>query len=791
MGGDAAVVRAHDAAVQKALDVALEPYIQARIGGMALPETTGRMVAALFQHDSARPVDGYAAPQLHTHVVVFNMTEQANGDVRSVQPRELFRSQALAKAVYQSEFAARVTGLGYRVGVDPKTHAPIILGYSDEYLKASSPRTTQILEHLAKIGRSGAAADAIAQKQTREAKVHLAPDVVRQQHQDLAAKHGNQPAHVVAQASQRPQPIELDPRRTTPDAAVTFAKVRNIERSAVVDERSLLRDALVRSMGERTVDEVRTHLASRIATPEFVQIPQRDGVPGRHYTTPEMQALERENVRLMHESQGHQTPLAPADVRRDIQDHYPHLNAGQLAAVERVLNSRDGVQVIDGVAGSGKTTALAAIRDAAERAGYRVEGFAPTSRAAALLHEAGIESKTLQRHLAQPPEGGERRHRHLYVLDESSLASTVQVHTFLTALNVQDRVLLVGDLRQHQAIDAGIPYEQLKDAGVSMTRLDTIIRQQDPSLRGAVVQLADGQVGPAIRALTDQGRVQTVAHRDRRFDAIAADFVSDPKRTLVVSPDNASRSDLNTVIHQAMQASGKVAQAEQAVSVLVARQELTGADRQWASRYQVDDLVRYTKASTLIGVKAGEYARVLSVRPDTNQIQVRRDSGGTVTYDPKRVHGVTVYQETERNLSVGDRVQFTAPDRRLNVTNRQLATVEAIGSGGGLTLKLDQTQRTVVVDSPRKHVDLGYVLTSHSSQGQTADRVLVHVDTDQAGERLVNRRMAYVALSRGRHDARIYTNDPDQLVRVLSRDVSHPSALRPDQVQRPQAVPTP
>ena len=101
----------------------------------------------------------------------------------------------------------------------------------------------------------------------------------------------------------------------------------------------------------------------------------------------------------------------------------------------------------------------------------------------------------------------------------------------------------------------------------------------------------------------------------------------------MVSPDNESRADLNAVIHDAMQATGQVDATEHPIRVLVARQELTGADRQWARRYEVDDVVRYTKAST-VGVKAGEYARVIEVRPDSNQIRVRRDSGGTVTYDP-------------------------------------------------------------------------------------------------------------------------------------------------------------
>jgi ATP-dependent exoDNAse (exonuclease V) alpha subunit len=75
--------------------------------------------------------------------------------------------------------------------------------------------------------------------------------------------------------------------------------------------------------------------------------------------------------------------------------------------------------------------------------------------------------------------------------------------------------------------------------------------------------------------------------------------------------------------------------------------------------------------------------------------------------------------------------------------------------------------------------DHGYAVTSHSSQGQTADRVLVHVDTEQAGEKLVNRRLAYVAVSRGRYDAQVYTNDKGHLAEQLSRDVSHRSAMEP------------
>lgn len=144
VGGDDRVREAHREAVSVALNE-LERYTQARIGGNHPAETTGQFVAAKFEHDTARPVDGYAAPQLHTHAVVFNMTERENGVMRALQPQALFDSQRFATAVYQSHLTYQLRSLGYEI--EPgKSGAPEVKGYSQEYLDASSPRRHQIEE---------------------------------------------------------------------------------------------------------------------------------------------------------------------------------------------------------------------------------------------------------------------------------------------------------------------------------------------------------------------------------------------------------------------------------------------------------------------------------------------------------------------------------------------------------------------------------------------------------------------------------------------------------------------
>src|SRR6266849_2043577 len=114
VGGDERVRDAHRESVRVALDQ-LEHYTQARIGGNLPPETTGKFIAAKFAHDTARPVDGYVAPQLHTHAVVFNVTERDNGQPRAIQPQSLFASQQFATAIYQSELTYRLRQLGYEI----------------------------------------------------------------------------------------------------------------------------------------------------------------------------------------------------------------------------------------------------------------------------------------------------------------------------------------------------------------------------------------------------------------------------------------------------------------------------------------------------------------------------------------------------------------------------------------------------------------------------------------------------------------------------------------------------
>jgi conjugative relaxase-like TrwC/TraI family protein len=779
VGGDERVREAHRESVRVALDQ-LEHYTQARIGGNHPPETTGKFIAAKFEHDTARPVDGYVAPQLHTHAVVFNVTEHDNGQPRAIQPHSLFASQQFATAVYQSELTYKLRQLGYEIATG-RSGAPEIKGYTQEYLDASSPRSQQIRAYLERTGHSGKEAAEIAAHSTRDRKEIHSPGEVMAAHRKLAADFGHQAETVVRAARERSQhqqkPVNSFDRVRE---SLTFSRDKKFEREAVVDERALIRDGLRRGMGEITHAQVRTNLDARLASGEFQIVERPQGVPGRQFTTAKTIEAEHEILRRMREGQNHVEPVLSRPHAIAVADQHPHLNRAQKTVVEDVLSSPDRIQGIQGFAGAGKTTTLTVIRSAAEMQGYQVEGFAPTSRAARQLNEAGIEAGTLQGFLARTADPDLAERKHFYLVDESSLASTNQVREFLSQLGPDDRVLLIGDIRQHQGVEAGRPFEQLQEAGMHTAKLDEIVRQQDPALKSTVELLATGQVSAALDALQQQGRVKEIPNAEERVRAIAKSYVESPEKTLIVSPDNASRRELNVAVRRELKANGSLAPEDHTFRVLVQRQDMTGAERSWASHYEIDDVVRYTRGSKAFGIGAGAYALVVAINPAANQLTVEKGNGELATYDPRRLTGVSVYREIDREFSVGDRIQFTAPDKSLGVANRDMAVIEAIHLDGRLSARLDNNRQIEFNAGDHRHFDHGYAVTSHSSQGLTAECVLVHADTSVHPD-LLNSRFAYVSISRASHEAALFTDDMAKLRPQLGADVSKTSALEINQ----------
>jgi ATP-dependent exoDNAse (exonuclease V) alpha subunit len=597
---------------------------------------------------------------------------------------------------------------------------------------------------------------------------------VKAQHRAVAEAHGDQPSRVVREARERGPAQTQDPARHA-HAAVTYARDKCFEREAVVDQRELRKEALKHASGKAPSEHVSRAFEERVKRGDLTSVArERPGSASKHYTTPATIANERRNIEHMRQGQDRCRPLVSDKIAAEAA-RSDRLNPSQQRVVRETLSNRDRIFAVQGVAGTGKTTTLREIRVAAQRDGYQVKGLAPTSRAASQLEEAGVSSMTLQRHLAQPVSDS-RGQGHLYMVDEASLVSTRQTGEFLDRLGPNDRVLMIGDTRQHQAIEAGRPFEQLQDAGMRTAKLDEIVRQRDPELKQVVDHLAHGRVREAVSELDRQGRVHEIPDRSQRFEAIAKDYAESSGRTLVVAPDNQSRRDLNDHIRHELKDRGVVGREDHKATVLVPRQDMTGADRAWAAQYREGDVIRYTRGSHQLGVKPGEYATVREVDARQNTLKVERSDGTTKEYDPRRLRGVAVYEKAERQFSEGDRIQMTAPHKSAGLANRELGTVERVDSSGDMKLRMDSGRTAVVAAGEPVHVDHGYAVTSHSAQGATADKVIVHAESGQSAA-LVNERFAYVAGSRMRDGLDVYTDNSQQLTSSLERQFDKTAAV--------------
>jgi ATP-dependent exoDNAse (exonuclease V) alpha subunit len=453
------------------------------------------------------------------------------------------------------------------------------------------------------------------------------------------------------------------------------------------------------------------------------------------------------------------------------------LTPAQRQAVKEVLESRNQVIGFVGVAGSGKSRALSAVRQAAELEGFVVVGMAPTSLASqALCDSAGIRNATTMQAFLMRKETEGPPEKRLLLVDEASLASTRMVAELREKVKAEDRVMFVGDTRQHQSVEAGRFLEAASGEGMKTVRLEEILRQKDEGLKQAVGLLAEGNVKWAAGELLKQGRVHEIPSRMARIQAIAKDYASSPDRTLVISPDNETRQALNEAVRAELREKGILVGEDREVRVLVSNGDLTGADRQVAANYQSGDVIRYSRGSNAVGVCAGEYVRVLGADAERNLLRVSRSNGQEITYDPRRLQGVAVFAEAERKFAAGERIQFTLPWKGERIANRELATIQAITANGTMALKLDGGREVRFNAREHPHLDYGYATTSFSAQGLTSVRAVLNVDTEQSKE-LVNTRLGYTAVSRASHDVQLYTNDAAALAEKLGRRVTKESAL--------------
>ena len=531
------------------------------------------------------------------------------------------------------------------------------------------------------------------------------------------------------------------------------------ERESVFRVEKAERFALEHHLGEQSFAELQTAMADAGLLPAK-----------NRYTT--QTAIEREldTIAMMKSGQGTQKAIADDTQIWQLLRQELSLTEGQRQAIEMTATTQDQFIAWQGVAGAGKTYSLKLVAQLAREQGYEVTGYAPSAQAAnTLSEEANIESSTVAR-LLHSDSNDAPQQQAIWIVDEAGLLSAKDAHQLLKKAQAQKaRVILVGDIRQLSAVEAGNPFKSLQSAGIQTVYLEESRRQKTEALRAAVVCLSAGEQREGLERLDQGGMVHEVSDVQARHRCIVNDYMRRSpearQKTLILSGTNVERLALTADLRKALQAEGSLGADVYQMRSLRAL-DRTSAQLKYACAYAEGEVVVPVRDYRRYGLEKKEQYTVISRDVENNQITVTGPDGSAITFDPSKCAEKTTYAVQEIAIAPGEQLRWTRNDTDRGVRNGQMVTVEAIDAKGTATLR-DASGETTTLDlSGQQYLDYALVSTTYSSQGKTADQVLVAVDSTISKEGL------YVAVSRAKQNLSLYTADREQLFKRAKRSTA-------------------
>jgi conjugative relaxase-like TrwC/TraI family protein len=748
VGGDERLITAHGLAVQKTLQLIEERYSYTRAtterGQELLP--TNNLVIAEFDHIETRELD----PHLHTHALLMNMTQLETGHWYSLFNDEIFKNKKFLGMVYQNYLALEVQNLGYEVKA--REHGQFeIKGFRDEDLREFSKRRQQILSAA---GENATWAEReAAWTATRNIKQKINPTELKAKWREEAAALG-----VKFVQPQEAEPL-LQPRLVSYENledAIAHCSERNVAFTQEDLEKFILNQGLATD-----VSQIEPLVQ---ANPELLSLSQQK----RDFTT--LAAVNRElaTIKLMQSGQGKVSPLAHPEV---VENHLQTtaLNPDQRRAVLITATTTDQFTAWQGVAGAGKTFALKELKEIAAASGYTIKGFAPSSMAAKVLsQELDVQAETVARLLVSEPPL-EIELNQIWVVDEAGQLSAKDALALLERATLeQARVLLVGDTKQLSAVEAGNPFKSLQQAGIKTSHLNESNRQRAPKLKLAVDLIADGQIEEGFNRLDENGCIETVT-AESKIAAIADEYVTataeQRARTLVLAGTNKERLAITQAIREHLKTEGSLGTAT-TITQLQAK-DLTSVQMRYAHNFELGDMVMPTRSYKRRGLEKGQLYEV--VGKDGDGLRLEAPDGQHFQVDTG--FNKAVYQRQNIEIAEGDRLRWTKNDRQLGRRNGQEFVIKAIAGFNAQIEYLDSGQTEFINLQQAQHLDYATVSTTYSSQGKTADRVLI------AADYTIGQESFYVAVSRARYELKLYTENKDDLLALAQSSKAKENAL--------------
>jgi conjugative relaxase-like TrwC/TraI family protein len=691
-----AVLQAHHAGLAEAVTY-LDEHLGARRGHGGVQHVSGQGVLAVgFDHRTSREGD----PLLHTHLVIANRVQGPDRRWTALDGRDLYRHRLAADAIYRASYQRElVRTLGVEWTAADRHGNRELEGVPEALVRSFSKRTGQIDAEVDWLIRNGGERTPRLVKwavhATRKPKQQETPDTLYGRWRTEAAERGHDPDTLVRTVTDRTRDHSLDWRTSAEVAGRLFDQLAGPDGLTEHASTFTRPDVLV-ALGAGLAGAGRTELealADRFLAERAVSVVADRTLEERRWSTPDLLSVEQRLVTSATGRTGEHTAVVSHEAVREALATHPTTGPDQQAMVRDLCQGGQGVAVVVGRAGTGKTFALGIARHAWQLDGYRLLAAAPTGIATMSLQGEGFEDVATCDRLLGDLDGGREQldARTVLVVDEAGMVGSRKLTRVLEhAQRAQTKVVLVGDDRQLAAIDAGGGFRALR-LRLGASELTENRRQQQAWEREALDLVRSGLVEEAVAAYRAHDRVVAADSKPAATLALLQDWWTayqeadhDPAEEVVVLAARRTEVDrLNTACQQLLAAQGRLG-----------AEWLQVEDRQLAVG---DRVVCGHNAIAELGVANGSRGVVTALDPDTGTLTLRLDgsNGREVTLPRSYLDG-----------------------RRRGERNRR--------------------------------VDLAYATTGHRAQGLTRGRALVRL----TGSEDVN--WLYVQLSRARQDTRLY-----------------------------------
>lgn len=830
VSGDERILNAHWSAVKETMSWVEGKFAEGRTYERTKsgePVKTGNLVYAMFAHDTSRALD----PQAHIHVVIANLTRMANGAWQALHNGQLWKNNSVIGAAYHAAFREKLAELGYQTRITGKHGQFEINGVPKEAIDEFSKRRAEILARSEKLGLTSTESLRSITKNSRDPKLNVDDrEKLAADWRERAEAIGFDGKQVIAEAKARaaektadhlpttaqriretvsnivtaigevfrPQDplvsqglerLKLSPDEIRAQAAVASA-IRILEqRESAFPVSQITKTALDLGLKGVTAEKADARVDQLLEAGKLIpgQSTRIDGAL-THVTTPQALATESLILAQIDKGRGATTPIVAPDAaveRINAVSGDKPLNIGQMAAAVLGLSSSDRIVAVQGVAGAGKSTMIAALARVAEQEGHKVLGLAFQNKMVGDLRDgAGIEAQTVSSFVnayakAALAGQGERYDAAraalkgtVLVLDEASMVGSEpmkHVVGIANALGVE-KLIMIGDRQQLSSIDAGKAFAMAQADGITMVRMDENLRQRTDQLRTIAALANRGEVRGAMEVMGDKLKASP-----DHIKSAADQWLGLPKderdRTMVFASGRDARAELNQRIQDGLRADGTLGKESVTLSVLE-RVNTTREELRYPQTYKAGQTLEVARAVSEIGLRRGSY-QVLGV--DAKGRVELKVGNRTVRFDPQKIDpndkrdALGLTQRTEVKLHENDQIRWTQNDKERGLYNASLTQVTGISSTG-ISVKTadDQTLHLKQGDPMLERLGLAYALNMHMAQGVTTDKGIAVMSGSESN--LSNQRLFNVTVTRVRDDLTLHTDDKERLISAIERN---------------------